>query len=526
VSELRIAPDFVLDTERFKDEGLRGGIFASPGAGKGYLLGVLIEELIDAGYPCVMVDPESELWTFREIGALVLGGPHGHVPLAGDAAAVIEYALHFCLDSATPVVFDLADLETDSAIREMFEAIAGVYWRLVSTARTPSVFALTEAHVIAPQAIARGEGGASKLPAILSRGRKRGVIPLLETQRIADVANAVISHCNVRFIGRIDFDDDFKRVAKGMPGVTFADVQGLNRGSFYVPRLVDGPIHVRERRVTHGAVTPCAGEVKLRREDAPATIAAIAERLASLLEPEPEPAAAPARRAAKTRAPTAAAPDAAVLKRERDDAILRQERLEAEANELSRRIEQAEARAYENDDELERVAAFRAALIEFLALDAPGEGGGRGYPGDDHVVRLIHAHAPAGAAGAVLQPVEKLRADYLERSAHRLVEVVRSLDADEREALLFLLTQNSFVTINSITRALSGHDGGGQRNRWSRVTQTLKAKGLVLIGGTGGAGRRHNIDGFVAVGLAPHNPTADELAAVRDRALYVLQEGS
>ena len=37
-------------------------------------------------------------------------------------------------------------------------------------------------------------------------------------------------------------------------------------------------------------------------------------------------------------------------------------------------------------------------------------------------------------------------------------------------------------------------------------------------------GRRHDVEGFVAKGLAPHAATADEIARVRDRALYVLQE--
>lgn len=554
------------ESKRYLSEGVRIGLFASSGAGKGYLLGVLIEELIAAGYPVVMVDAESELWTFRERGALVLGGPHGHAPFNPDAGAAIEAALSYALDTLTPLVFDLHG-RSPNEVRTAFEAIATPYWSLIEHTRRPAVLAITEAHLVAPQVLPRGASYDTELlPRIQSGGRKRGAITIVETQRMAEIANAVIGHCNVRFVGRIDLEDDFKRLRQGLPrDIDFATVSTLESGRFIAPRLTQGlpsdVIHVRERTVTHGGETPTGGPVRLRKDTTGKALAGMAERLAFLMaastkDTEAPPNASPSspearRRSGRRDAPLEQRSDApaagpatnpllmrlADVERERDDAIRQVQRMREYAAERERE----HAEEHEALEALHDKAELRSAQLEeqlhgwHTVLDVLATAlAGRVAPAlgeyspaalaaggltEAQVVEIVRQHAGTGARPA-LRPVEALRTEYLERSAQRLVALVRELDADEREALLFHLAHPALQTLNAVAKGLSGSDSGSVRQRWSKAVQSLEAKGLLAKSGNGL--RRASVDAWVRSALGPHNPTDQEIADVVDRALSVV----
>lgn len=543
MAELRIGDDFSLDTERFADEGLRIGVFASSGAGKGYLLGVLLEELIEAGYPCVMVDPESELWTFREVGALVIGGPHGHVPLPAlppldprsrrvelppALAPLVVEAIDFCIESATPLVFDLDDLD-DAQVRAVFAAVAGDYWRAVNRRRRPSVLAITESHIVAPQSLPHGETPGTVLSRILSGGRKRGVIPLLETQRLAEVANNVINHTNVRFIGRIDAEEDFKRVARSMPkDVGLAQVQALERGTFYVPRLRDQAIHVRARRVTHGGGTPDGREVTIRRESLPESVIAFVERRLA-------PAIAATQTAGASPPPEAPAhPDIAELRERAQNARAALERATRDFTDAVQqrdvaldRAERAEGRL---SAALQQLAQLDALRIAFWAVF--GQGGGPVFEGaaaaatglsESRVLELIRQHAQGGAT-VQLFPVEALRKRHLERAALRLVQQVTDLTANAQALLLFMLgVPDRGLTASQLAQGVYGYTGGAAGQNVKDGAGELVRLGLIEQYKSGNnRPYRLRVEEWIAAALGPHNPTPQELAEVRDRALFVV----
>lgn len=552
------------DAKRYQSEGIRIGLFASSGAGKGYLLGVLLEELIGAGYPVVMVDPESELWTFRELGALVLGGPNGHAPFDPAAGAAIRAALAFALETCTPLVFDLHGRSPNEQ-RTAFEAIATPYWSLIEDQRQPAVLAITEAHLIAPEKLPRGLSFDTELlPRIQSGGRKRGAITIVETQRIADIANAVIGHCNIRAVGRIDFEDDFNRVKKGLPrDVDFATVSALESGQFFIPRLAAGVVHVRERRVTHGGGTPTGGPVQLRKDATPKALAAMAKQITILtqqtaapgtssVEPAPpgrEPGAAAKRRGRGRREAAleqpSDAPDRlraqigaalADLAAEREKSGRLERNLVQTVDERDRYLHLYEEAASRADRTEEQLVAWITLRDVLAAAVAPALGDGTVPPESyttaggltrDQVVALIREHGGAAGQGPALAPVEALRAQYLERSAMRLVERVRSLDATEREVLLFLLAHPNQQTTTSISKALTGQTGGAG---FQRISDALRGLVQAGVGEQYKSGNnrpwRPAVDRAVRAELAPHSPTTDEVQDVINRALYVLQEGS
>lgn len=521
-----------VDTADYEQQGLRIGIFGASGSGKGWLLGLLLEQAHADSLPIIAIDPESELWTLQEVGALVLGGPHADAPIPPGADG-IRAAMEYAIETATPLVFDLGGHSKASELLREGERIMQVFYSMTGSLRTRVVFAVTEAEIFAPQQVPRQGVAPETLAAIQKRGRKRGVIPIIETQRTADIAKATISQCNVRFIGHLDEPLDYDNVKRHVAdsGWTFPRMRGLHTGHFVM--TPDGwEVAVGARTVTHGGATPLGGEVQLARRATPEGLAEIIERMraASAVEEAAAEAVGVSR--------TSARPEVGGVLLTREDAELYRHHQERIA-ELETTLAAVRVDVQQADDEIGRLrgnmklheadsaslANLRRALIPIIGENVAAELGEATFVGglsEQDVIGLIRQHAPAGSGAISVLPVEALRTRYLEQTAERLYETVVRLEPDEREALLFLIGQGSFQSINAVAKALSGSDSGGVRDRWGKALQALNAKGLIAVGGSGRSGRRANVEAWIRSALGPHSPTEEEVEAVKQRALSVL----
>lgn len=110
----------------------------------------------------------------------------------------------------------------------------------------------------------------------------------------------------------------------------------------------------------------------------------------------------------------------------------------------------------------------------------------------------------------VVPAKEVVRKEYLGNATDRLMQKIGEFDADEREAFRYVLAQGR-VTVNRMAIVLSGNDGGGTRQRWSGVLNSLKGRGLVdsTSNGFGVSARA-----AVVAALAPHDPTDEEVDEV------------
>lgn len=528
-----------IDLDEYEQSGARFGIFGASGSGKGWLLGVLLEELHRLGYPIIAIDPESELHTLQEIGALVLGGPHGDAPIP-TTVKVLQDAMRFAIRTGTPLVFDLggtegADGDDEAAIQREGVRIMQVFNRMADTLRTSVVFAVTEAELFAPQQVARSGISSKVFATIQKRGRKRGVIPILETQRTADIAKSVIAMCNVRFIGHLDEPLDYDNVKRHITGWTFEKMRRLPTGMF-IKTPEEIAVTVKARTVTHGGGTPVAGDEPVARtRTSSAELDAMVEALRSAA-PTPEPEeAGPVRamvvggRGGKTAEVTQAAIDAALrtangriteLESSRDSFREMHAAAEREVDRL-RHVE-GEKRVVETV-----LATLREGLIAVLGDDATPryiefDGAAGGGLSEADVVRLIAQHAHTGAGSAAMVPVEALRVRFLEAAAQRLYEVVENLTDDERAVALFLIAHPTFHSINAIQKAITGSDGGGARKRWEDAILGVVRPGLAVIGGSGRSGRKENVDAWLRGALGAHEATDAEVADVKNRALALI----
>lgn len=550
----------VYDLADYDEEGLRVGIFGASGSGKGWLLGLWLEQLHHLGIPIIAIDPESELWTMQEMGALVLGGKHADAPLPTsdrDIRAVMEFATA----TATPVIFDLGKEEgalrrrRPSELLTLGENIMAVFEGIADDLKMRVAFAVCESHIFAPQTVTRG-GTAPELLATLQKlGRKRGVIPIVETQRTASIAKDVISQCNARFVGHLDSAGDYDNVKRDLPdGWTLTAVRALHTGQFIMAgkqQTTPGEVlHTAQREVTHGGRTPFGEEVTIKRratsEELDSMLAQLRASAAvgdaeAIMEAVPKGPASAARTteerhpqlAQQLRAAQSAASEA---QKQLDQYKRRNTELEQGALRTASELEDMRRRIVEADADQLAVAELRRALVPFVigGLDiASGDGSTVVMSLDEDGVRRVIKQMlvtgeldtllpNAGRGGDRIVPVEALRRGFMETAAQRVYANIVELDDDARQVARYLIAHGSFKTGNAVAAAVFGSDGGTARDRAFKALAALEAAGVVMNDMK--RGRRESVDKMVASRLGPHNPTAEDIEEVKGRVISLLME--
>lgn len=186
-------------------------IQGTSGAGKSWTLRRLLEQT-RGQVQQIVIDPEGE---FRE-----LAETYGLLQLDGsklDPATLATAALR-AREHRVSLVLDLSDQEPEGQMI----ALTAFLKSLVAVPRdlwTPCLVAIDEAHLFAPF------GGWTELPAVrkaciasmidlMSRGRKRGLVGILATQRIARLHKSVLSDILNFLIGLNTLDLDIRRAAE------------------------------------------------------------------------------------------------------------------------------------------------------------------------------------------------------------------------------------------------------------------------------------------------------------------------
>jgi len=209
---LHIGPGFQLPLEAVTQTF---AIVAKRGAGKTTTSGVMVEEMVRASLPVVVVDPVGVWWGLRSsadgkspgLPVAILGGEHGDVPLEPTGGTVIADLL---VDSPAPVVLDLSLFSKTEARSFMTAFLETLYRRN----RRPLHVVLDEADRWAPQRVIKG--GERLLGAtedLVRLGRARGLGVTLISQRPAVVNKDVLSQAEVLVAMQITGPHDRKAVS-------------------------------------------------------------------------------------------------------------------------------------------------------------------------------------------------------------------------------------------------------------------------------------------------------------------------
>jgi len=195
VEGLTLGPGLVLPVEAVTETF---AILAKRGAGKTYTAAVLVEEMMGAGLPVVIVDPVGVWWGLRSsadgtaegLPVVIFGGDHADLPLAETAGGLADLVV----DERVPAVLDLSTLSKSAGRRFMTDFAERLYHRN----RDPLHLVLDEADAFAPQRT--DPGGQRLLGAIedlVRRGRARGIGVTLITQRPAVLNKDVLTQAEV-----------------------------------------------------------------------------------------------------------------------------------------------------------------------------------------------------------------------------------------------------------------------------------------------------------------------------------------
>lgn len=285
-------PDVALDS--------RLAIVGTSGSGKTYAAKGMVEDLLSLQHRVVIVDPLDVWFGLRLLKSgkgkafpvAILGGRHADLPLTEHSGALIGEAVARSTESC---IVSLNGLKSSAARqRFMLAFLDALYERTDPDARDPYHVIFDEADLWAPQKPMGQEAMLAHLmEEIVRRGRVKGFIPWLITQRPAVLNKNVLSQADGLIAMKLTASQDRKALGawvqstadegqwndidKQLP--TFAQGQGVvwlpGHGILKVTRFPENDTFDSSR-------TPKRGEKKHDTELAPLDLGALKSKLASI----------------------------------------------------------------------------------------------------------------------------------------------------------------------------------------------------------------------------------------------------
>ena len=296
-------PDAALDD--------RLAFVGTSGSGKTYTAGTAVERLLASNARVVIVDPLDVWWGLRvkangkdpAFPVAIFGGSHADLPITESAGALLGETVATAEQSC---IISLGGMATKSAERRFMLAFLERLYRKATGEPFHLVF--DEADLWAPQKSSEPQLQ-NLMEQIVRRGRVKGFIPWLITQRPAVISKDVLSQADGLVAMKLTSSQDRDALGSWIEGQAdradekkmLARLPTLQRGEgiVWIPgRGVLTETKFPAKMTFDSSSTPKRGEVKRSATLKPIDLGKLKEKLATL---EEKPAAKPA--------PATAAPD-------------------------------------------------------------------------------------------------------------------------------------------------------------------------------------------------------------------------
>lgn len=311
----------------------RLAIVGTSGSGKTYAAGTAVERLLASGGKVVIVDPLDVWYGLRvkpngkdpAFPVVIFGGAHGDLPLTEAAGALIGQAVATMSESC---VVALADLGSKAAERRFMLAFLETLYRQASGEPVHLIF--DEADLWAPQRSSEPQLQAL-MENIVRRGRVKGFIPWLITQRPAVLSKDVLSQADGLVAMKLTSSQDRDALGAWIEGQAdradekkmLARLPRLQRGQgiVWIPgRDVLTEVTFPAKGTFDSSSTPKRGETRRTASLKPLDLRALKDQIASI---EAERAKPKGKAVVATGAPGAAAgssvaPDPAAIRAAED----------------------------------------------------------------------------------------------------------------------------------------------------------------------------------------------------------------
>jgi hypothetical protein len=245
MADLRIARDLALPID-IVTQAI--AILARKGAGKTYTAKKLVELVIGAKVPVVVIDPTGGWWGLRTsadgekpgLPVVIFGGDHADVPLERGAGKEIADVV---LEHAGAYVLDLSGFESRTAEQTFVADFLERLYRGKKRETGPLLLVVDEADMFAPQRPGPEQTRSlGALEAIVRRGRIKGLGDLLITQRAAVLNKNVLTQTEVLVVMQTTGPQDRAAIDAWIEGngtreerdTVLASLASLERGEAWV----------------------------------------------------------------------------------------------------------------------------------------------------------------------------------------------------------------------------------------------------------------------------------------------------
>ncbi|HET7255602.1 MAG TPA: hypothetical protein VFJ46_17735 [Xanthobacteraceae bacterium] len=275
----------------------RLGWIGTSGSGKTYNAGVGVERLLNSTARVVIIDPLDVWWGLRltangapsKFTLPIFGGQHGDLPLNASAGKLIGETVASMAESC---IVSLSGLGTKSDERRFMLAFLEAVYRHASG--NPTHFIFDEADLWAPQK-AQEPKLQALMEQIVRRGRVRGFIPWLITQRPAVLSKDVLSQVDGLITFKLTSSQDRRAIGEWVKGqadegqwaVMDAALPTLPRGTGVVWLPSRGLLATADfpsKQTFDSSRTPSRGERIERRDLKPLDLGKLQAKLASIEE--------------------------------------------------------------------------------------------------------------------------------------------------------------------------------------------------------------------------------------------------
>ncbi|WP_435362166.1 helicase HerA domain-containing protein [Haloarchaeobius sp. DFWS5] len=236
----------------------RGFVTGKSGSGKSNTASVLAEELLESGFPLLIVDTDGEYYGLKEEYELLHAGADEEC----DIQITPEHAermAHIALEENVPIILDVSGYLDESVANELILETTKHLFAKEKKLKKPFLLVVEEVHEYIPEGGGMDETG-KMLIKVGKRGRKHGLGVVGVSQRPADVKKDFITQANWLVWHRLTWENDTKVVGRILGSEYENRITDMNAGqAFMMADWAEADIRTiqfRRKRTFDAGATP------------------------------------------------------------------------------------------------------------------------------------------------------------------------------------------------------------------------------------------------------------------------------
>jgi hypothetical protein len=210
----------------------RAFITGKSGSGKSNTASVVIENLLDAGFPVLVVDTDGEYYGLKEEYEILHAGADEECDIQVSPEHAGKLA-DLALEQNVPIILDVSGYLEESVAKELLLETTRSLFAKEKKLKKPFLMLVEECHEYIPEGGGLDETG-KMLVKVGKRGRKHGLGIVGISQRPANVKKDFITQCDWLVWHRLTWGNDTKVVGRIL-GREYADaIEDMDDGEAFV----------------------------------------------------------------------------------------------------------------------------------------------------------------------------------------------------------------------------------------------------------------------------------------------------